>query len=150
MNKLNKNNNELANEIIKIVSEYYGVNIKENTNARIISESRVNAVWLIRKYTRVPLQKIGKKLNRGHSNFSVLLKRLDECLPFQKQRQRDLKELDLIIQTTAKSYIRSEKDKLILTALDRLNLMNKQQLKHFLEETENYLESIKVEFAEVN
>ncbi len=44
MNKLNKNNNELANEIIKIVSEYYGVNIKENTNARIISESRVNAV----------------------------------------------------------------------------------------------------------
>lgn len=147
MKELKKNNKELLKEITQIVSDYYEVDLYENTNKPSVSSPRMNAIYLIRKYTtNITLSVIAKEFNRKHSNLSVMLKRLEESLPFDKQRRRELKELDLLIQTTSKYIKRTEKDDLIIKALDRLNSMNKIQLKHFLEESEDFLDKMLVEY----
>jgi hypothetical protein len=147
MKELKKNNKELLKEITQIVSDYYEVDLHENTNKPSVSSPRMNAIYLIRKYTtNITLSVIAKEFNRKHSNLSVMLKRLEESLPFDKQRRREIKELDLLIQTTSKYIKRTEKDDLIIKALDRLNSMNKIQLKHFLEESEDFLDKMLVEY----
>jgi hypothetical protein len=147
MKELKHNNKELLNEIIQIVSDYYEVDLYENTNRPSVSSPRMNAIYLIRKYTtNLTLEVIAKKFNRKHSNLSVMLKRLEESLPFDRQRKRELNELDLLIKTTSKYIQKTDKDKLIIQALNRLQAMNKIQLKHFLEESEDFLDKMLVEY----
>lgn len=77
MKELKHNNKELLNEITQIVSDYYEVDLYENTNRPSVSSPRINAIYLIRKYTaNLTLEVIAKKFNRKHSNLSVMLKRL--------------------------------------------------------------------------
>ena len=147
MKELKHNNKELLNEIIQIVSDYYEVDLYENTNRPSVSSPRMNAIYLIRKYTtNLTLEVIAKKFNRKHSNLSVMLKRLEESLPFDRQRKRELNELDLLIKTTSKYIQKTDKDKLIIQALNRLQAMNKIQLKHFLEQSEDFLDKMLVEY----
>lgn len=151
MKELKRNKIKLMHEIIDLVSDYYEVDLFENTNSPSISRPRMNSIYLIRKFTNngLSLDYIAKHFNRGHSNLSVQLRNLEESLPFDRERRNELKELNLIITTSAVYYDRSDKDKLIIQSLNRLQLMNKTQLKHFISETEDYLESIQVEFEEV-
>lgn len=150
MNNLKQNNIKLIDEIINLVQDYYDVNIFEDTNSPTVSSPRMNAVYLIRKFTtNVTLDYIAKKFNRKHSNMSTMLKRLTESLPFDKKRENDLKRLELIIQTSSEYYSRNEKDDLIVKTLNKLNTMSKQQVKHFLKQTEDYLENFEVIFEEV-
>lgn len=67
-------------------------------------------------------------------------------MPFDRQRKRELNELDLLIKTTSKYVQKTDKDKLIIQALNRLQAMNKIQLKHFLEESEDFLDKMLVEY----
>ena len=147
MKELKHNNKELLNEITQIVSYYYEVDLYENTNKPSVSSPRMNAIYLIRKYTtNLTLEFIAKKFNRKHSNLSVMLKKLEESLPFDKQRKRELNELDLLIKTTSKYIQKTDKDQLIIQALNRLQAMNKIQLKHFLEQSEDFLDKMLVEY----
>ncbi len=151
MKELKRNKIKLMHEIIDLVSDYYEVNLREDTNKPLVSRPRMNAIYLIRKFTNkgLSLEYIAKYFSRGHSLLSIQLRKLTEELPFDKERANEIKELETIIRTTSLYYDRSDKDKLIIQSLNRLQLMNKTQLKHFISESEDYLESIKVEFEEV-
>ena len=147
MLELKQNQYKLTEEIIQIVSDYYEVNLYEDTNRREISQARVTAVYLVRKLTTiVSLEYLSRKFNRVHSTYVTLLKRLNEQLPYDKQRRNELKELELIIKTTSKYKEKSSKDKIIIQVLTKLDTMNITQLKHFLKQTEDYLENLSVEY----
>lgn len=150
MNNLKQNQYKLAEEIIQIVGEYYEVDLYENTNRREISQARVTAVYLVKNYTKIiSLEYLSKKFNRVHSTYVTLLKRLKEQLPFDKQRRNEIKELKLIIQTTSNYLEKSSKDRIIIQILNKLNALNNIQLKHFMKQTEDYLENFEVIFEEV-
>jgi hypothetical protein len=141
---------ELAKEIIDIVGEYYGVNLYEDTNRSIVARPRTTAIYLIEKHApRVSLTFLGGLLNRGYSNFSILLSRLKEQLPYDKQRRAEINELDLIIQVSAINKEQTLKDKLVIESLNILNEMKAPQLKHFLKQATNFIEEIKVTYDEV-
>ena len=138
---------KLAVEIIDIVSEYYNVDLTEDTNSPSVSKPRTTAVYLTKKHApRVSLEYLGELLGRGHSNFVIQTQRLEDELPYDKQRRKEINELDLIIQVSAVNKKQLLKDSLIIDALNRLNDMNTLHIKNFLEQLNDYLEEINVEY----
>ena len=125
-------NNEinLMNDIIRIVSDYYGVDLKEDTNRAMISRPRNICVYLIREMTKtLPLVFISKEFNRGHSNFVVSNKRLVQEMEVNKSLLKQVETLKMVIKTDAEHYYLMANDKVRLDIYNMLSRFNIEKLK---------------------
>lgn len=138
---LNNVNNEkkFAKEIIKIVGDYFGVDLYEDTNRHEISIPRYISVYLVREHTKkVSFEYLGGLFNRKHSGLQISVKKLKESLPYDKQRRTELKQLNSLI-TLSEGYGNSlAKNNLIHDTVVFLNDLNSSQVEQFYQIFSNY------------
>jgi hypothetical protein len=128
---------KLMHEIIELISDYYGVDIKENTNKRIVSTPRNICVYLIREMTNLPVQLIAEQFNRGASNFFNTNLRLVDEMQVNKSLKRQVESLKMVIKTDAKHYNTIGNDKIRLDIYKMLNRFNAEKLKSIKQTIEN-------------
>jgi len=127
--KIQNSEIELMNEIVDIVSYYYNVNLKEDTNRNSVAKPRNVCVYLIREFTEtLAIDLIAQRFNRGYSNFVTGNKRLEEEMDVNKNLAREIETLRLVIQSEAKHYNISFDSKLKLDIYKLLNRFDRQQL----------------------
>tara|TARA_R100001377_G_scaffold29137_1_gene15809 strand:- start:657 stop:1082 length:426 start_codon:yes stop_codon:yes gene_type:complete len=136
--KIKNNELQLMNEIIHIVSDYYGVDIKEDTNRRIISTPRNICVYLIREMTKtLSVELMADQFNRGASNFFNTNLRLVNEMQVNKSLRRQVETLKMVIKTDAKHYHTIGNDAVRLEIYKMLNRFNIEKLKDIKETIEN-------------
>ena len=143
MNKLIQKEKEekIVNEIIKVVEEFYDTNLYLDTNLRKVARPRHIAVYLIKEYTKyISYEYLGKKFNRGHSNFSISVRKFKDSLPFDPQSKREIEELKFIIDNTCSSINYTLKLAMIRKTLKVLDTLNTEQVKEILINTKKLAE----------
>ena len=133
------NEKNFTEEITKVVSDYYGVNLYEDTHRRDISNARHVCVYLIKEHTKkISYQYLGDKFGRGSSALILSVNKLIENLEFDKQRQKELEELNNLI-TLCDGYGNSKSKRgLINDAVILLNDLNPAQIAQFYNIFNNY------------
>lgn len=105
---------ELTNEIIEIVSDYYNVDLTEDSKKRKVSNPRAITGFLISEYTKgISQEFIASKLKRKRSNFSIMIDRIRDSIPFDKELKRDIDTLRIIIIRKSK-YLKQSEEKNVL------------------------------------
>jgi len=135
---IKSNEIKTMNEIIQIVSDYYGVDLYEDTNRSMISRPRNICVYLIREMTKtIPLTFIAKQFNRTHSNFVTSNRRLVEEMQVDRNLRKQIETLKMVIKTDSKHYKTIGNDKMRLEIYSMLNRFNIEKLKTIRETIEN-------------
>lgn len=88
-------------KIVRIVSNYYGVDLLDNMNTRKkeIAIPRQIAMSLIYKFTKLNLTKTGNIFKKDHSTVSHAIKNLENISLFDKQLKKQVQELSVIIRS---------------------------------------------------
>lgn len=94
--KLNKRtiNFEL---IAKKVSSFYNIEpslLIAKSRKREVSDARQMVMYLAKKHTNMPLKAIGSRLQRTHATVLYACRLIDERLPFEKQLQDDVNNIE--------------------------------------------------------
>lgn len=127
--RIRTNDVQIMKEITEVVSDYYDVDLTEDTNRIDISKPRNICVHFIRKYTQsLSMEYIASKFNRGYSNFITQNKRLKQELEFNETLRSEINTLDLIIQSESKGIKTTLDDKVRLDIYTLLNRFDTQQL----------------------
>ena len=86
-----------AEHIIKIVSDYYGVDITIDTRKREIVEKRQVAMYLLKKYCRDSDNFSAGLLNRDHATLIASFKTVSGYLEHDKKLDFEIKEMEYLI-----------------------------------------------------
>ena len=81
-------------QLIKnLVQEHYGIDIAESTRKRHYVEARAMYFSLLRKYTRLSLEAIGKTVGRHHASVIYNIQQLEGWLKYDKKLYSDYEYL---------------------------------------------------------
>lgn len=137
---------ELANEIIRIVCDYYDVDVFEQTHRHEISIPRYISVYLIREFTKnVSYDYLGKLFNRDHSGFVTSVSKFKDSLYFDKVRKAEVEDLNTLIKLSKYYSKNILKKRFMLNILNFLDTLNVSQIEMFY----NSLTSVKSKNIEV-
>ena len=114
---------EIANTV---VSEYYGLDIEEDTRKREYVTARSMYFKLLRENTRISFESIGRDLNRDHATVLHSLKQLDGYLKFDASLRMDYirmsNQLNLKMESEANGDV-EDKYQELLKKYNELNII---------------------------
>lgn len=95
-----KTKQNLSEEILSIVKNYYGVNPTENTKSRKreFYTARQSAMFFIRQKCGLSLQEIAQIFNKDHSSVLHAIRTFEEQKDFDPELKQDYKTLKLQIE----------------------------------------------------
>lgn len=92
----------IADKVLKICTEYYGVNMYKKTRVRHIVEPRQVAYYFLKKYTRMSLSSIGKIFNQDHATALHAVKKISGLVLYDKKIRDEVSELNPLIKDRIK------------------------------------------------
>lgn len=107
-----KNNKKyiiIIEDVIEVVSNYYQVDITEDTKARHISTPRAVASYLIREFIpMISYEVIAKYLKRKRTNTYLMTKKIKESMPFDKKLREEITEIRNTILNESENINKTE------------------------------------------
>ena len=88
--------------IKNLVEDHYQINITAATRKRHFVEARAVYFTLLRKYTRMSLEAIGKSVGRHHSSVLYNIQQLEIWAEYDKQIYADFEYLDTTLSIQQK------------------------------------------------
>lgn len=91
-----------AEIIMDICNNYFGVDTRQDTRARHVSEPRQIVFYFLRKYTRLSLQAIGGFYNKDHATALHGNKKISNLIMYDKNLKKDVLKINDIIRENFK------------------------------------------------
>jgi hypothetical protein len=101
-----KHDEALMSFVLDVVSKYYGVN-KDNYNHRVrkreVMMARKVSMYLIKSNSQITLQRMAKFFGKNHATAVHSIKSVKDHLTWDKDLQRQVEELNKVIELKAKA-----------------------------------------------